>query len=116
MKTIIHNYGKIPEGLRYEYGTPTELDEYDLRDVAKLDLDEVWYWYAQGHYDGSGAILMRKGDEYDLGNLGHCSCDGPTASLGFQGTTFEELKKSLSTGLDEETKCLFEMAEKTLLQ
>lgn len=111
MKTIIHNYGKIPEECLYEHGKPSVLDKYDLREIDCLELDEIWYWYAYGNYEGSGCILMRKGDLYDIDNLYHCSCNGPTDNISFSGVSLDELERKISPGFKKESMCLLEMAK-----
>lgn len=74
-----------------------ELDEeYDLKYVYALNLDRAWYWYAQGSYEGDGAMLMLKGGKWATENLSHCSCYGPTEGISFSAPidSLEELEKS----------------------
>lgn len=102
--------GRFPKNYS-PYGELAELDSYDMEDLNKLGLDEIWYWYSTAPYEGSGQILMRKGDLYDLHDAGHCSCYGPTERAYFKGQKLDELAKSL-TGeyMENEAKELFELA------
>jgi len=100
----IHRIESIPKG--YEYNEATELADYELEYLEKLDIDEIWYWYGTGSYEGSGQILMRKGDMYDLHDMGHCSCYGPTDNVEFKGSTLDELKIR-AQNIKIETELLF---------
>jgi len=111
MSTLIHDYGKVPEGYDYTYGDVCPFDEYDLKNLYGLNIDEVWYWYATAPYEGSGNILMRKGDLYDIHTAGHCSCYGPTEDIEFNGKPLDEVKASLSESAMIEYKPLIEMSE-----
>lgn len=74
-----------------------ELDEeYDLKDVYALNLDRAWYWYAQGSYEGDGAMLMLKEGKWSTESLSHCSCYGPTDGISFSdpSASLGELEKS----------------------
>lgn len=62
-----------PEHKEYRYGEDSELSDSNLEDLRGLGLDEIWYWYLQDAYEGSGEILMRQGNLWDTGSLGHCS-------------------------------------------
>lgn len=78
-KIKLHNYGKIPKGYNYEYGSIGELDGSDAAELDRRGVVEGWYWYAYGSYEGTGKIIMRdeEGNWYGA-DLGHCSCYGPT--------------------------------------
>lgn len=91
----INFLGKFPNGYS-AYGTLAELDEYDLEELAKHNLDEVWYWYSTAPYEGSGQILMRKGDLYDVHDAGHCSCYSACDRIKFNGQTLPDLYKSIN--------------------
>lgn len=106
----IHNINKIPDGHDYLWGNLSEFDEYDLDDLKLLELDEAWYWYVQGSYEGSGQILMRRGDLYDLADCGHCSCYGPVERISFRGMPFEDLIKIITPELLKESIDLFKAA------
>lgn len=93
----VHNYGQFPPDYDYNYGDIGGLSEWDIEKLESLGIDEVWYWYAYGSYEGSGQILMRKGDEWDVHNAGHCSCFGPTDEVAFTGhESLDALVESLS--------------------
>ena len=73
----IHRLG-LPEGYKFNYGEEAdELSEYDIRDLKSLGLDEIFYWYTSGSYEGSGWLIARIGDLYGLFDISHCSCYGP---------------------------------------
>lgn len=80
----IHNIEKESNG---------ELDSYALDDLEIFGLDEVWYWYESRAYEGSGYLLARRGDLYDVHNMGNCSCYGPTEHFEFKGMTKEKVQK-----------------------
>lgn len=94
---IIHNLNKFPKNYEYKYGDLEELGEYEIENIKKLPVDEVWYWYASAPYEGSGQMLMRKDELYDIAELSHCSCYGPTDDLSFEGETLTTLKKYYTT-------------------
>lgn len=102
--------GRFP--VNYEpYGILTELDDYDMKYLSKLELDEIWYWYSTAPYEGSGQILMRKGKLYDLHDAGHCSCYGPTERATFMGMSLEKLAQTLTDEyMRNEALELFELA------
>ena len=93
------------------YGELAELDNYDMKDLEELELDEIWYWYSTAPYEGSGQILMRKGELYDLHDAGHCSCYGPTERVNFNGKSLNDLSKNISDEyMKKEAKELFDLA------
>ena len=110
MNMKVNFLGKFPKN--YEaYGKLEELESYDLEYLNKLCLDEIWYWYSTAPYEGSGQILMRKGELYDLHDAGHCSCYGPTERVEFNGQELDCLAKSLiGDYMEKEAKELFEIA------
>ena len=106
----INFLGKFPNGYS-AYGTLAELDEYDLEELAKHNLDEVWYWYSTAPYEGSGQILMRKGDLYDVHDAGHCSCYCACDRIKFNGQTLPDLYKSVNKEyMQSELVELFQLA------
>lgn len=108
----ITNLNKFPENYSYHYGSLCSFEEYELRKLEELNLDEIWYWYAQGSYEGMGCLLMRRGDNYDMNDLSHCSCCGPTDRVDFKdGKSLEELEASFSTEYLREYKELIELAK-----
>lgn len=40
-------------------------------------VDLVVTKYESGYYDGSGEAIVLRGDNVEIYNLGHCSCNGP---------------------------------------
>ena len=82
------------------YREDATLEKYEIE--AFSDADEVWYEYEYGSYEGYGYALLRKGDYYDLYDMGHCSCYGPTDKYtGFKSTkSLAELKESF--GINQE--------------
>lgn len=112
-KIIIHNYGKFPEGYEYTYGDITKLDKWDIEYLQKLGIEEAWYWYATGSYEGSGQVLMRKGDEFDVHDMGHCSCYGPLEHASFTGaySSLKEIQQKCSPEAYKEIAPLVDMAK-----
>jgi hypothetical protein len=108
---IVHNTERIPEGLTYpSVDDHSELASYELDDLAPLELDEIWYWYWAGGYEGGGQLLMRRGDQYDIHDMGHCSCYGPTDSVDFVGQPLDVLAARFSDERLREVAPLIELA------
>jgi hypothetical protein len=107
---ITHNLKQFPDGYKYHYGELEALSDYELKYIESLGIDEVWYWYASGSYEGCGQILMRKGDLYDTHDAGHCSCYGPTDRISFNGRPLDDLIKALSDDLKKEVEFLLSSA------
>ena len=102
--------GRFPDNYS-AYGKLAEFDEYDLEYLTGHAIDEIWYWYSTAPYEGSGQILMRRGDLYDLHDAGHCSCYGPTERIKFVGKTLNELYQQIHKEyFENEIRPLFEMA------
>jgi len=55
-----------------DYSDPSELS-YGLDRIEELGVEEIWYWYSSGSYEGSGELLARKGNEWAFHGLSHCS-------------------------------------------
>lgn len=91
-KMILHNINKLPEGCIYQHGSLTGLDEYDEKELRSVGVDEAWFWYAQGSYEGSGQILMRNGDQFATHDMGHCSCYKPIERLSPKWEPLETLR------------------------
>lgn len=108
----IHNLNKIPDGYEYGHSDLSELDEYDIEYVDKLGIDEAWYWYTTAPYEGSGQMVMRKGMLFDVHDMGHCSCFGPTEHISFKGKTWEDLLEYYSKEKYEQFDLLLEMVGK----
>jgi hypothetical protein len=107
---MIVNVIEAPKDLKYDYGDDYELDDWCLKELEELELDEIWYWYKASSYEGNGQLLMRRGVEYDLEDMGHCSCNGPTELATFKGNSFEELEASITEGYMKEVAVLFDAA------
>ena len=99
---------ELPKGFDYLDSEPFSQSEFDY--IKTFGIDEIWYWYGSGSYEGAGQILMRKGKLYDLHNCGHCSCYGPTQDVAFNGKPLDKLVKSLSEDLFKEVEELLKMA------
>jgi hypothetical protein len=107
---VAHNYNNFPEHITYKIGEIGELSDWEFKELEKLGVEEIWYWYACGSYEGIGQILMRSGNLYDIHDAGHCSCYGPTERADFKGVPFEELTDGFTKELLNEVKCLIDMA------
>ena len=92
-KMIVHRIDREPQD---RYCSATELEDYELKEVEALGVDELWYWYESCSYEGSGSMLFRIGDKYDMHDAGHCSCYGPTDQIKLNPVDFDELP-SLAT-------------------
>lgn len=60
--------------------TPTseKMDEYDLREVAELNIKTLWIEYNYGYYEGIGYLIAKDYDgKFFFKDLSHCSCYGP---------------------------------------
>jgi hypothetical protein len=75
------NVGKYPDGYEYPYGDIEAFDEYDSRALEERGVQEAYYWYANGGYEGTGWILYKQADKWGLSSLGHCSCNSPLDDL-----------------------------------
>ena len=61
----------------------------------EIDVDELWYNYEYGDYEGSGLMIARIGDKYDLYDMSHCSCYGPLYHFKFNGRLWEDFISNL---------------------
>jgi hypothetical protein len=108
----IHKLG-LPEGYKFNFGEEAdELSEYDIRDLKDLYLDEIFYWYTSGSYEGTGWMIARKDGLYGLFDLSHCSCFGPVECVNALDITksLDELKSKLSDEVLVLTAELFKRA------
>lgn len=80
MELIIHIV-QPPEGGHY-CGPTDELSKDELSSVPDF-VQEIWYWYTGGGWEGQGYMLLRSGDEYQIDSLSHCSCYGPMDGIAF---------------------------------
>ena len=113
-----HDYGAFPPGVLYQHGDIMELQDGDLQRLDEAGVEEVWYWYACGSYEGCGQILMRRGSRWQLHYAGHCSCYGPTEDVVF-GEGAESLEALEATCTGELLRCvapLFDMARRNEAQ
>lgn len=98
--------------LQYYHGETEELSENDLQNVYAINVDAIWYWYVNGGYEGSGQMLILKGEKWALEDLGHCSCYGPTDTLGAEpNATLKELWKNVSGDYRVQVLPLFQAAD-----
>lgn len=80
---IAHNVNKFPSVDSWEYYSISELDDYDLKILARAGFVEVWYWYGTAPYEGTGELIGRNADgKWADISLGHCSCYGPVEDRG----------------------------------
>lgn len=98
---ITHCLNKIyaERNMYYTYSDGDTLSDYALKEIESLHkVDEIWYWYQSGSYDGDGEMFLRKGDKYASSSLSHCSCYGPTEHLpkDTEYVSLEELEKQYS--------------------
>ncbi len=107
---IVHDLKRGPKNYDH-YGNIEPLDSYGLRELEEQGIDEIWYWYADGGYEGCGQILIRKGDLFDIHDASHCSCYGATDGLEFKGKPLMHLYSdySMNQELLREVEDLFEM-------
>lgn len=73
---MIHQVQK-PNLRQFEFDSISDLGTNDLDKIAASGVDEAWYWYVAGGYEGAGHILYRSGGMWDYHSLSHCSCYGP---------------------------------------
>jgi hypothetical protein len=103
---IINNAFKSPFT-----GTTDYFDAHGLKNLEKANVDEIWYWYYNGGYDGQGQMLVRIGDLYWLHDMNHCSCYGPLEKLNStlmgEGKSLDVLYDCLSDDLKRQTWELF---------
>lgn len=78
-------------------------------------IDEIWYYYFGGGYEGSGVALLRKGLLYTDCSLSHCSCCSPEDNIDnitdASYIPLNELKSRLSKELDDDLKPIFDFME-----
>ena len=113
-KEMLHNLGRIPDGLSYD-GDIVSLDEDDeVKKLTEWGIEEAWYWYSYQYYEGMGQILLRRGDKFDIHDMGHCSCYGPLEHYtGFteRFSCLDDIEKSCTDGAYREIAPLVEMAK-----
>lgn len=99
-----------PKDLEYDYGKDSTFDDYEVEELQKQGVDDCWYWYKQGGYEGSGQAILRKDGRWYMHDCGHCSCNGPVDRLKLVGgyETLEQMKAACSPGLLVEMQPLFD--------
>jgi len=89
-----------PYGYEVDYCNLDE--EYDLSKIPST-VEEIWYWYKSGSWEGMGQMILKDANGYYLWDLGHCSCYGPLddieEGLSNPYKTLEELKAACSEDL-----------------
>jgi len=61
MTVKLHNLNKFPEGFSYASSYDLDLlNDYAVEDLDMLGLEEVWYWYGNGGYEGVGADSLHQ--------------------------------------------------------
>ena len=106
----LHFLGRFPVNYK-PYGELEELSDVEITKLNSLGFDEVWYWYSTAPYEGSGQMLIRKGNLYDLHDASHCSCYGPIGGIYFDGKPLDELISCINKEyMENEVKDLFELA------
>lgn len=98
----MHQVAK-PES-EYGWGDAEALDDFYAKELDERGIDEAWYWYVAGSYEGSGQIIFRRGGKWGQHDMGHCSCYGPTCHLdtGDLKDSLDDLESSMSSDLRKE--------------
>lgn len=94
-------------------GEPTELDDYEIRDLEGKGLVKVWYWYTTGSYEGSGQLLaLDSAGKYHVHDMGHCSCNGPTDGFSTSDPfdSLDDIARRCSPDLMKDLRVLIEAA------
>ena len=84
---IVHNVDFKFEDDEFgiNYFVNSELRQCALERFEEQGVEELWYYYGAGSYEGTGYALMRVGDKWDGVSLGHCSCNDPGDDVTFCG-------------------------------
>lgn len=110
--TIIHEIKNVDSKKFYQSG---EQESLDFSDEDLKGIDELWYYYFCGCYEGSGVALLRIGDLYSNANLGHCSCNSPQDGINDckpdSYITLEKLKEVMTKELNNEMEPIFNFME-----
>jgi|ERR1035437_4411368 hypothetical protein len=82
----------------YNHSDDSELNDREIDFIESLGVVELWYWYKQGDYEGSGnALALGDNGLYYVESLSHCSCYGPVEN--FQLTDpYPSLEAILNSG------------------
>ena len=68
------------------------LDDYEIKNIEKLEADWCVYYYKSGSYEGSGFAVWKKYNKFYYHDMGHCSCYGPTDEMKRVGGGLEKLE------------------------
>ena len=83
----------------YKHPDSIELMDYELDRLNDFSVDQVFYYYMTGEYEGHGTMILTMSDgSLVLHDMSHCSCFGPMEDLGLdiakmKYTTLSELVK-----------------------
>lgn len=123
---MIVNVLKKPESYEYDYGDELEprrfkynpedekQSNYDYDRMLEIGIDELFYWYSNGDYEGVGHAIFKKNDIYCHVSLCHCSCYWSFDEIedGLNFLPYEELINSFSEELKEECSTIIEAIQK----
>lgn len=110
--TIIHEIENVYSKKFYMAG---EQQSLDFSDKELKGIDEIWYYYFNMGYEGSGVALLRIGDLYSNANLGHCSCNSPQDGMYDckldSYIPIDKLKEVMTKELNNEMEPIFNFME-----
>ena len=67
----------------YKHPDSEELADYDLEKLNVFTVNQVFYYYQTGDYEGHGTMILAMTDgTLVLHDMSHCSCFGPMEDLG----------------------------------
>lgn len=78
----IQHMTKTPSSYYGGESEAEELGEYDIDRLKRQGVQEAYYWYLSGSYEGSGYMVFKKADKWGEHDMGHCSCYGPLGDDG----------------------------------
>lgn len=97
----VFNLGKTRKRYSWKDAEETsELSEYDINKISKEGFDAVFYWYIEGCYEGSGAMIATKDGKWWFFDISHCSCYGPSENVSIDDNCYD-LDKILVLGTKE---------------
>lgn len=104
MSRVIAHQLAAPESFHYDWGEPMALDDWELKELDAAGIDEIWYWYVAGSYEGDGEIIFRIGDRYGYKYAGHCSCYGPTEGIAVDAAKANDTLESIVSSATDELR------------
>lgn len=109
----IHMLEKAPKGY---YGEDVASEEESFSSLQAMGVDEVYYWYISGSYEGTGYLIARKGEQWFEHSMSHCSCYGPICHFEMKTpySSPREILEKASQGYRDEVEPLVLLAEKHL--